>query len=404
MMAWEVVAMSGVRVAWLPALALLLTGQAGAQAPADDPELRLALLVQTMKDEPNERDRASTAHELGALGPKARLALPALVRALKDRDWQVRCEAAVAVARVALPEKALPALRDTLKDDDWQVRRASARALGLLGSGAAPALAGALEDRHALVVAQAARALGRLGPEAAEAAPALVRAVERGRSPTLRRVAGEALGKVGPAGVGRLVWLLGHDDRAVRLAAAQALAVLRPTTGAAVLALWAAREDRDAQVRDVAFAATRRVERPDQALIDSLVRGLKDKSVAARLDAARALGLCRHGGIFVAAPLVDALTDPERAVRLEAERALRELDELSVRDVLNSLAGALTDPSPAVRVGAAQALGRIGPPARWTAANLYHAWRFDPDRGVREAARRAMHLVDPARARKVGLP
>ncbi|MEM3071821.1 MAG: HEAT repeat domain-containing protein, partial [Candidatus Anstonellales archaeon] len=61
-------------------------------------------------------------------------AVPALIDALKDENWDVRYRAAKALGEIA--EKggdcsaAVPALIDALKDNDWSVRYRAAKALG----------------------------------------------------------------------------------------------------------------------------------------------------------------------------------------------------------------------------------------------------------------------------------
>ena len=66
-----------------------------------------------------------------AVHDEARRALPVLIRALEDKDPQVRSGAAVALGELGSEAaSALPALKQALSDKDSQVREAAAKALG----------------------------------------------------------------------------------------------------------------------------------------------------------------------------------------------------------------------------------------------------------------------------------
>ncbi len=56
-----------------------------------------------------------------------------LLECLKDKNWHVRREAAVALSRFPDDERVVNALIGTLKDKNWQVKRDSAITLGELG-------------------------------------------------------------------------------------------------------------------------------------------------------------------------------------------------------------------------------------------------------------------------------
>jgi len=93
--------------------------------------------VSTLADEePNVRNRA--AKSLKVIDPDwmkceaASRAVPALASALKNENWGVRQDAAIALGRIA-DGRALEPLLTALKDRDWQVRQQSARALGKIG-------------------------------------------------------------------------------------------------------------------------------------------------------------------------------------------------------------------------------------------------------------------------------
>jgi hypothetical protein len=86
--------------------------------------------------EPTEREIAAAA--LGRIG---RAAVPSLIQALKNRDPDVRKEAALVLARIG-PDafQAVPDLTALLDDENEEVRKAAARALGQIGPDAAEAV------------------------------------------------------------------------------------------------------------------------------------------------------------------------------------------------------------------------------------------------------------------------
>jgi HEAT repeat protein len=74
--------------------------------------------------------RLQAAAALGAIGPPATAAVPALAAALKDREPDLRAAAADALGQIGPDAKdAVPGLVDRLKDEEEAVRRAAGEAL-----------------------------------------------------------------------------------------------------------------------------------------------------------------------------------------------------------------------------------------------------------------------------------
>jgi len=120
-------------------------------------------------------------------------AVPALIQALGDSDWDVRRAAEGALGKLGDPQ-AVPALIQALGDSGWEVRRAAAEALGKLGDPqAVPALIQALGDSDRDVRREAAEALGKLGDP--QAIPALIQALGD-RSENVRRAARQAIQQI----------------------------------------------------------------------------------------------------------------------------------------------------------------------------------------------------------------
>ena len=116
-------------------------------------------LIKALKD--SDKDvRKAAAEALGKIGDKS--AVPALIKALKDGYWQVRTAAAAALGKIG-DKSAVPALIEALKDKDSDVRTAAAEALGTIGdTRAVPALIEALKDWRSVSTAAAAAALKKM--------------------------------------------------------------------------------------------------------------------------------------------------------------------------------------------------------------------------------------------------
>jgi HEAT repeat protein len=105
--------------------------------------------------------RRNAAWALGALDDAR--AVPALMKALDDREPDVRAQAAWALGAID-DDDAMDRLTAALKDPDARVRTQAAWALGAIGDSRATAgLIGALKDVDASVRRQAAWALGVIG-------------------------------------------------------------------------------------------------------------------------------------------------------------------------------------------------------------------------------------------------
>ena len=125
---------------------------------------------------------------------RSKAAIPALIKALEDSDWNVRRSATDTLGKIG-SEAAIPALLQALEDSDWNVRRSAADTLGKIGSEAAiPALLQALEDSDWKVRKNAANALRKIGSEAVISA--LLQALEDSSS-DVRGSAVSALNEIG---------------------------------------------------------------------------------------------------------------------------------------------------------------------------------------------------------------
>jgi len=149
--------------------------------------------------EPCDGAAAFAASALGDLGPKARVAEPQLLAALKHVDGQVRVNSAAALGQVgANSPESVTALIELLKNDpEREARRSAAGALGAIGpqaKAAVPALRVALKGDGQGGWWVVADALARIGGE--EVVPVLVEALAN-PDEGIRRTAMKGLGNLG---------------------------------------------------------------------------------------------------------------------------------------------------------------------------------------------------------------
>jgi len=240
---------------------------------------------------------AAVAIRLG----KGEEALAVLTQALADADPLVRGEAAEVLGRLKARE-AVPALQKVLKDKDRSaaVRREVALALVRIDKRLQEAVPVLLQNLHepadAAARGEAATALGQLGADAAGAADDLCQILAKDAkesSPFVRRQAVWALGKIGPAAKGavpELIPLLDSKDAALRVEAAVALLRLGARRDEATTLLRNALGDRDPAIRARAASALKAADVTDKATVAALRELADDPSPRVRRAATRAPG------------------------------------------------------------------------------------------------------------------
>ena len=182
------------------------------------------------------------------------------------------------------------ALVRALHDKDWEIRSLAAKALGRLRSpGTVPALIEALDDKDGLVRLLAARALGRTGDE--RAVRALVQAFQDPDS-NVREEAEAALGQFGALAVQSMVETLGDPRPEQRARGIRVLAKVggKSVTGRIIEAL----DDRDERVK--VEAAKVLGQSGELQAVEKLIGALQDASPEVRRAAALALETLRDPG------------------------------------------------------------------------------------------------------------
>lgn len=266
---------------------------------------------------------------------------------------------------------------------------------GLKEKGDVNGLIAALKDKNYILRKDAAQALGELAdPRAIEQLVSALqyRGLSADKDLPVRVAAAIALGKLGdPQAIEPLVAILqgrkfAPGDVPVRSAIVTALGDLaNPLVVEPLITAL-----KDAPIRDSVVVSFGKL--GDYAL-EPLLKALKDKDKTVRMSAAAALG--ELGNPQGVEPLIAALGDNQSSVRSAAAAALGKLGDLrSVQPLL----AAFHDKDGSVRSSIANALGKLGDPR---AVELLTAALQDKDVAVRTVATTALKkFIDeqPARA------
>jgi len=237
------------------------------------------------------------------------------IAALKDEDWAIREEAAVALGTFRDPRAVVP-LVSLLRDTDRAVREAAIGALTAIGEPSVPALGICLSDPQ---------------PGVQEAA-----------SSVLATIADERV-------LVPLIGALGNRDWIVRMHAAKALGKIKDSS--AIQPLLPLLQDKVKAVREEATAALATI--GDEAL-PPLLDALKHSEWLVRLHAVEALGKMRSAAVVE--PLLSVLfNDHDQAIREDVVRALGQVGDGRAVEFL-----VFVMKEPGLRPLAVEALGQIG--------------------------------------------
>lgn len=234
-----------------------------------------------------------------------------LIQALKDEDRYVRIEATKALGEIRDPMAVEPLIQ-ALKDKDSSVRGAVTKALGeIKDPGAVESLIQALEDENIVNRGYAMEALGNIGD--ARAVAPLIKNIERDE-------ASNALVKIGKPAVEPLTQALKDKNASVRKRAATILGSIGNRK--AVEPLIKTLNDDDVFVRCTVAMNLGKI--GDERAVEQLIHALKDEDGRVRWDSAQALE--RIGEPAVEA-LNQALKDENERVRKAAKEILEKIEK-----------------------------------------------------------------------------
>ena len=306
----------------------LIVGQIARRArPGSSMTYTLSALLES---EDTVRVRGKLLSALGRCGARA---LPALMRALGDRNKDIRSAAARALG--ALGPAAAPAVPLLLLGNPHEERRSwsshisvsdHAAVVDHIGVAAIPALRRAIKHKDARTRVSAAYALGNMGKKGAAVVPLLARALDD-EVHEVRQWSAWALGKMGPAAkraVADLRSALTDPEGDVRQWAAEALGKMGGHAAAAVPDLIGLLEDTYADSQ--AAEALGRIGPKARAAIPELLKALQtstDKYL--REESISSLGQIGHGSPAVRRALRKALADQRASIRVAAGHALQKV-------------------------------------------------------------------------------
>jgi len=248
----------------------------------------LPLLRIAMKDENAETRREATVLYLRVEEPE-RVPVPLLIDTLRDDDRRLRCQSCTVLRRLALKDHAIagpaiPALTKALKDKDLQVQSMAANVLVCLNEQNPDILAvlvAAANDEHLSL--DACWALEKLGPNAKDGVPLLVKLLEHQDENVSARVA-TVLGRIGPAAVPALIKVLEARNDGPALFATSALFQMGPKSKDAVPVLILRLKDlrlRDQDRRHFAAETLGRIGPDAKAAVPALIQMAQDNGYTA---------------------------------------------------------------------------------------------------------------------------
>jgi HEAT repeat protein len=276
--------------------------------------------------------RKNAARGLGIIGPAAGESVSKLCALLKgDESQQVRREAAAALGMIhARPEESIPALLQAFKDSDEWARMRAISATGYFGpdgKDALPTLAALLEQPAGQRTNAGVTALGAMQMIGEPAKPYLLKALNNKVS---RSLAVEGLGSMGAReAIPEITKLLKDPDAGVRIAAARSLWKLAPKQAATVVPVLieGVKDQKHWAVRGRAIFALGEMGPAAKESVPALREGLKDKYEDIRALAATSLGNIGAAAKAAVPDLRAALKDEDGGVREKAAKALEKIDK-----------------------------------------------------------------------------
>lgn len=340
---------------------------------------------------PEVGDRIRAAESIAEIGPTAAEAVPALAKALRDKDERLCRLAADALSKIG--PAAISVLIAALRDQVENVRLNAAGALREIGLPAIPMLSAAFDDQTKDARLTITKVLGRIGPVAV---PALAE-VLHDKDNEVRQCATKVLDNI----------LLEIDAAIRENKLSQSIRETMELVASAVVpALAAAVGDEDMEVRHGAviaignpwFVTRYYYWNPADALeaVSALTKALRDEYKDVRRSAAEALGKIGHKAAEAIPALIETICDEDEVVRCSAAETLGKIGPAAA-EAVPALTEALCHGNDILRCNAAEALGKIGPAAAEAIPALEKALR-DEDGRLRSNAAEALGKIGPEAA------
>lgn len=323
-------------------------------APPDYPVDMGEILSLIRSPEESERTRGIGA--ASRLGPKAKAAIPDLVRFLKAGDEEVRAHTVFALGLIAPDvENVIAELVNRLADPSAKVRSYASAALSRSGNAAVPGLVRTVSGPGTEARIAAINALGMVRPIAEEAIPLLVKLLAKEPEYASART---ALCAIGEAANPELKKAADATDANMRLRVIETFTCMQGKPVNFAPEIIKALRDPDRKVRKAAMSAITKIGSEVKGVAPALIEGLRDHDPELRRGALRAM-LSVGSGLEGAIPdLIANLASSDKEIRMDSARVLGAIGPVA-KSALPALESMQRDPDALAAQAAGFALGRI---------------------------------------------
>ena len=315
----------------------------------------------TLLKEGDSKTRAYAALILGAIGPDASEAIPALIEGTHDPDEEVRKKVIWALGKFG--PQSITSKIDSLKDEESD--RSNSLISGLIEL---------LKQEDSKARMHAAWILGTLEPKTSQAIPYLVEAIKDSDEEVRKKVIW-ALGKYGPLSESAIPPLIETLKKEIENQ--------NKTTKEKPEKL------QNQQILKVLIWSFGKIGLSSKSAIPFLKQVLKNKSPTIRTYTVEALAQI---DLETTPLLIETLKDPSWQVRMEVTWQLGQMGP-KAKDAIPALIEILQDQDKNVRRGAAWALGMMGAKANAAVPILFETLKKDKDFYVRKAAADALKEI-----------
>ena len=337
-----------------------------------DPKAVIPALIEALKDK-DWRARKIAAKTLGQIGyadPKT-VSL-ALFQAFKDEYRDVREAVVKALVQIGYtdPKTVIPALIEALKNEDKNIRLAAAKVLGLVIQvdplTIISAFIQALKDTDWEIRQTIEKAFDQIGQVEIKNVFSLLIGALKNEDRSVRKIITKGLGQIGKVDpqtiIPGLIQALGHEDTKVKEAAVEAIdQISQADPLSAIPALIQALNHKNTKVIIVAIKALGKIGQVDyKIVVSALLQLLKYKDEQVIIVAIEALGKIGQADYkIVIPPLLQLLKYKDKQVIIAAVEALGKIGQADSTTVIPTLIQAFKHKGK-IKIAAASALGKLG--------------------------------------------